>query len=110
MAECYDCGLDYGCIGWIEAIIPDNVWDFISPTGDGGGILCINCISQRLTERGLSRIPIWFCGTEPIKAQCGEPSLEIQRNWGYKIIQEEKRKEGRKEELPIPTTPWHDGT
>ena len=50
---CYDCGLQYGSIGWIEAIIPDKVWDMIRPEGSGKGcgILCINCISRRLARR-----------------------------------------------------------
>ena len=93
MVGCYDCGLPYDGPGWIEAIIPDKVWDFISPTGDQGGILCINCISKRCAEKGLSRIPIWFCGQEPLKAQWGEPSVTIQRTWEPKLLQ--KIRKGR---------------
>jgi len=112
MGECYDCGLPYGGLGWIEAIIPDNAWDFISPTEDSGGLLCINCISKRLAEKGLSRIPVWFCGTEPLKAQWGEPTVAVQRTWDHKLLQRLKREreKKRKKELPAPTTPWHNGT
>ncbi len=81
--KCYDCGLLYGSDGWIEAIIPDNVWNIISPTKDEGGILCISCISKKLTEKGLSNIPVWLCGTEPLKAIPGDPmdNLELLRNF-----------------------------
>ena len=51
MAKCYDCGLNYEDPGWIEAVIPDKVWNEISPTGDQGGILCITCISRRLIKK-----------------------------------------------------------
>ncbi len=30
---CYDCGLEYGIDGWIEAIVPDYVWNLIRPEG-----------------------------------------------------------------------------
>jgi len=33
---CYDCGRPYGGPGWIEAIIPDAIWEEISPTHNGG--------------------------------------------------------------------------
>lgn len=83
MASCYDCGLEYGGIGWIEAIIPDKVWDMIRPKGyhKGCGLLCINCISRRLARKGLKNIPVWLSGTEPLKALPGGPSLNIIRNW-----------------------------
>ena len=96
MSGCYDCGLDYQDIGWIEAIIPDKVWDFISPTGDSGGILCITCISRRLAENGLSRIPVWFCGIEPLKAQWEHPSVMVQRTWEPKLLQRIKREREKK--------------
>jgi len=80
---CYDCGLEYGGIGWIEAIVPDKVWDSISPAGNQGGILCINCISRRLARRGLTDVPVWLCGTEPLRAMAGDPEekLIILRTW-----------------------------
>lgn len=80
---CYDCGLEYGGIGWIEAIIPDKVWDMIRPegAGEGCGILCINCISRRLARKGLKNIPVWLQGTEPLEAISGDANLNILRNW-----------------------------
>ena len=86
MAKCYDCGLNYQDSGWIEAIIPDKVWNDISPTGDEGGILCITCIARRLVSRGYRRVPVWLCGTEPLRPAGGDPSsdessLFLLRNW-----------------------------
>ena len=94
-AKCYDCGLKYDDVGWIEAIIPDKVWNFISPTGDEGGILCVTCISRRLAEKGLRRIPVWFCGIEPLKAQWGDPSVMVQRTWEPKLIKKIIREKGK---------------
>lgn len=86
--NCYDCGLEYGKPGWVEAIIPDKAWNLIRPDdcGKGCGILCIGCMSQRLVERGLSDVPVWLCGTEPLRAMMGDPgdTLDILRNWGPK--------------------------
>lgn len=85
IAQCHDCGLEYGGVGWIEAIIPDKVWNLIRPEGcpEGTGLLCINCISKRLEERGYKDVPIWLCGTEPLKVMTGDPGdhLDLLRNW-----------------------------
>lgn len=80
---CYDCGLDYQDDGWVEAIIPDKVWNEISPKNNQGGILCITCISRRLKRKGYKNIPVWLCGTEPLMAMQGDPSkcLKILRDW-----------------------------
>lgn len=69
MTKCYDCGLPYGGDGWIEAIIPDKMWADISPNGDESGILCINCISKRLKEKGYTTksVPVELCGCEPLR-------------------------------------------
>lgn len=50
---CYCCGLLYGGLGWMDAVVPDDVWLEISPTGDGGGILCITCMARRCDARGI---------------------------------------------------------
>jgi len=73
MAKCYDCGLDYEGNGWIEAVIPDKVWNDISPSGDQGGLLCITCIARRLVEKGYKRVPVWLCGIEPLRPIIGDP-------------------------------------
>ena len=82
--KCYGCGLEYGGEGWIEAIIPDNIWDIISPTGNQNGLLCINCISKECQKNNLKDVPVWLCGTEPLIAMTGDPEpSEI-----FKIIRE----------------------
>jgi len=91
---CADCGLEYGGPAWIEAIIPDKVWNMIRPAGcaEGCGILCITCIARRLKEHGVtSKVPVWLCGTEQLEAMDGDPgeNINILRNWDIK--QEECR-------------------
>ena len=76
MLQCYDCGLEYGGDAWIEAIIPDEIWNEISPTGGEGGILCISCMAKRIKQKGYKGIPVWLCGTEPLKAMEGDPTHE----------------------------------
>src|SRR3972149_597573 len=82
---CFDCGLEYVDDGWIEAIIPDKVWDAIRPEGcpPACGILCITCIARRIRKKGFETVPIWLCGTEHISAVPGDPDqcLPILRNW-----------------------------
>jgi len=81
--SCYDCGLPYGSDGWIEAVIPDKVWNVISPTGDQGGILCITCIAKRIVQCKFETVPVWLCGTEPMRAVPGNPGdcLPLLRTW-----------------------------
>lgn len=55
---CYDCGRPYGGDGWIEAVIPDGIWKQISPTGDSGGLLCIQCMAGRCVAAGLCDVPV----------------------------------------------------
>ena len=82
---CYDCGLEYSDDGWIEAIIPDKIWNKIKPDGceDGCGLLCITCIARRLNKLGMKHVPIWLCGTESVDAMAGDPgdNIDILRNW-----------------------------
>lgn len=57
--RCYDCGLIYGSGSWIEAVVPNNVWEQINPTYHTGvGILCINCIAVRCCAAGLEDVPV----------------------------------------------------
>ena len=83
MAECYDCGMEYGGDNWIEAIIPDHIWYEISPTGDEGGILCISCIAKRVKEKDFMDVPVWLRGTERLMAMPGDPGdfLLMLRDW-----------------------------
>ncbi len=83
---CYDCDKPYGEDDWIEAIIPDKIWNQISPNKDQGGILCISCMSRRLKEMGFKDVPVWLCGTEPLRAIEGDPSenIEVLRKFDIK--------------------------
>ena len=59
-AACYDCGMWYGEAGWADVIVPDEVWELISPTTrEGGGLLCFNCMERRLEFLGLNNVPHW---------------------------------------------------
>ena len=79
MCQCYDCGLKYGSDGWVEAVIPDKIWNKLKPTEceDGCGILCITCIARRAKILKLKNIPVWFCGTENLVAIEGDPSENL---------------------------------
>jgi hypothetical protein len=57
--RCYGCGKPYNSPGWIDCIVPDEVWAQINPSAnEGGGILCINCISDRCAAHGLENVPV----------------------------------------------------
>lgn len=52
---CYDCHLIYG-IDFGDMYIHDAIWDLINPSFyEGGGILCPNCIINRLRY-----LKIWY--------------------------------------------------
>lgn len=76
--KCYDCGHPYGDDRWIEAVVPDDDWITISPTGGEGGILCISCMSKRFRDIGRYKVPVWLVGTEAIQPSFdsleGDPS------------------------------------
>jgi hypothetical protein len=84
-AHCHDCGLEYGSDAWIEAVIPDKVWNRIRPSESGteGGLLCITCIARRLKIKGLNDVPVWLCGTENLIGMAGYQGddLDILRNF-----------------------------
>lgn len=79
VTDCHDCGLAYGGEGWIECIVPDDVWRAIGPTGDEGGILCITCIARRAKRAGLKSVPVMLCGTEAIRV--ADQDEAFQRGW-----------------------------
>ena len=83
--HCNDCGLIYGSDGWIEAVIPDKIWNKIKPTkcANDCGILCISCIARRLKILGYKDVPVFLLGTEPLKAMENAPKTEVDiiRNW-----------------------------
>lgn len=53
-AKCADCGRPYADPGFPDFIIPNEAWRRISPTGDGGGLLCPSCICARLSREGIT--------------------------------------------------------
>ena len=51
-AECYDCGKPYESIG--DCAVPNDIWERINPTEiNGAGILCANCIIERIHYLGI---------------------------------------------------------
>lgn len=64
---CNDCDIVYGSDKWIEAVVPDTVWEMIKPDGcgKGAGILCISCMAGRIKALGINDVPVIFSGTEP---------------------------------------------
>lgn len=58
MTGCYECGLPYSSAGWIDAVVADEVWLKISPTGDEGGLLCITCMARRLVISGINGVGV----------------------------------------------------
>ena len=85
-AECADCGVEYGGPQWVEAVVPDRVWNTIRPadSSEGGGLLCIGCIARRLRlVPEMGAVYVWLCGTEPLEAMEGDPAgyLETLRHW-----------------------------
>lgn len=54
-ARCYDCARPYASIG--DCVVPNEVWERINPTGHkGAGILCANCIIERLHVVGVAGV------------------------------------------------------
>lgn len=82
MAGCYDCGLEYSSPAWIEALVPDRVWERIKPEGcgKGAGLLCISCMSARMTKMEI-KSPVWFTGLEPLVPMKGDPSDNPYHEW-----------------------------
>lgn len=55
---CYDCGLWYSGSAWADIVLPNELWELISPTDrQGGGLLCFNCMNRRLEFLGLEEVP-----------------------------------------------------
>lgn len=75
-AVCDGCGLGYGSDGWIECIVPDEVWRQISPTHDEGSLLCITCIARAVKRLGLSDVPVRLTGTEAIRVATQRQSFD----------------------------------
>ena len=62
--SCYDCGLEYSSDAWADIHLPDDTWELINPSvNKGGGLLCFNCITRRLTFLGLTNVKIEIYGS-----------------------------------------------
>lgn len=76
LAECYDCQRPYGSPGFPDLVIPHDIWNRISPTGHGGGLLCPSCLIARLAEAGiecdgaLMSGPLRTVKREDLKMEC----------------------------------------
>ena len=56
MTSCYDCELPYDDKWPGDFVIQHKLWPLISPTHNGGGILCPNCMCKRLMNLGMSAV------------------------------------------------------
>lgn len=54
---CFDCGIPYASPRFRDFNIPRDIWEQISPSEGGGGLLCANCICARLEAAGFDRVP-----------------------------------------------------
>lgn len=53
-ARCNDCLRQYGDEhGFPDLVIPNAIWERISPKGNEGGLLCPSCICKRLHAAGI---------------------------------------------------------
>ncbi len=55
-AICYSCGKPYEQCG--DVSMDSKIWNRISPTGNEGGLLCANCIMERLAQAEISSITV----------------------------------------------------
>jgi hypothetical protein len=59
--RCYDCGAPYN--SFHDMMIPDDMWELISPsTIEGGGLLCPTCMVNRLEYLNL-----WYDILSPLE-------------------------------------------
>ena len=76
VTACHDCGLAYGEAGWIDAIVPNDVWAKINPNDH---LLCITCICRRCTKVGIEDVPVMLTSgaldAKPHTPFTGHPDL-----------------------------------
>ena len=61
-AACFDCGLLYADLGFVDLVLPNDVWAKIAPSHDGGGLLCPTCICARTQKAGIECVAMWRSG------------------------------------------------
>lgn len=70
---CNGCGRAYGGRGWCDVLVPDAVWATICPEGgNGGGLLCFNCIADRCEDHGFDDVP-FAVKSGPMRASPEDP-------------------------------------
>lgn len=90
---CYDCGFSYGGIGWVDVLVPNDVWAQISPTHDEGGVLCFNCIARRAERLGLTDVAVLLL-SGPLRQKDAEQADQDGFRRGWDVGRQEMR-EGR---------------
>lgn len=60
---CYDCGIRYENFP-VELVIAHDQWALISPKGNGEGLLCHNCMIDRLRNKGVEIVQVLFFGID----------------------------------------------
>ncbi len=85
--RCHDCARPYKdeC-GFPKLMVTDLVWQRISPTGDGKGLLCPSCMARRCAWLDIKTKPWWASGPfqlpeEPVRGEIG-----IQREYQVKRV------------------------
>lgn len=53
-AQCYDCGRVNGSPYFPDLVVPHEIWNRISPTGDEGGLLCPSCLCAAAHRAGVT--------------------------------------------------------
>lgn len=83
---CHDCGRAYGGLGWIEAVIPHETWAMISPSGDEGGILCIQCMATRLDRLQIENVSVKLT-SGPMIATDATPPDKVNSDAGLELAE-----------------------
>jgi hypothetical protein len=100
LVTCHDCGRAYGGPGWIEAVLPHDLWAKVSPTGGAAGILCINCIATRCDRLGMEDVPVKLTAGPLVAAanaklleacRAGDAAIELYYEFRRCVIERLKR-------------------
>ncbi len=60
-AVCFDCERPYGDEhGFCDLVVPNDVWETISPTKDSHGLLCPSCMVRRAYAAGVNNVQASF--------------------------------------------------
>ena len=69
--KCFYCHLPYGDPGFADLVVPNDVWNTISPTHDEGGLYCPTCLIRALHVYGFSNVKAVF-RSGPAATDCQE--------------------------------------